>query len=153
MPLGPCESRTRHYLFEALAPQASALRLSLAHAKFYLPDLTTGIMRLIIPLVSRNSNLTEVLAWRSISLAPEERTVLSVKHCRNMQKMQNWEENGIQIFKSMINNTCLSSIYVITCFGQVKNYFGQVKTIYYLPGMASLLWKSCWCLAWLAYMQ
>ena len=53
---------------------------------------------------------------------------------RNMQTIkQNWKENGFQIFKSMINNTHLSSTY----FGQVKNYVGQVKIIYYLPGMAS----------------
>ena len=37
-------------------------------------------------------------------------------------------------------------IYIITYFGQVKNNFGQVKTINYLPGMASYFWKLCWCL-------
>ena len=46
---------------------------------------------------------------------------------------QNWKENGFQIFKSMINNTRLSSTY----FGQVKNSVGQVKIINFLPGMAS----------------
>ena len=39
----------------------------------------------------------------------------------------------MQIFKSLINNTRLSSTY----FGHVKNDVGQVKIINYLPGMAS----------------
>ena len=31
-----------------------------------------------------------------------------------MQTMQqNWKENGFQIFKSLMNNTCLSSVYYI----------------------------------------
>ena len=55
-----------------------------------------------------------------------------------MQTVQhNKKENGIQIIKSMINNTCHFSTYIITYFGQAKNYVGQVKDINNLPGMAS----------------
>ena len=64
-----------------------------------------------------------------------------------MQTMQqNSKENGFQIFKSMISNTCLSRAHVIIYFGQVHNCVGQVKIINSLPGMA--IWSENYVGAW-----
>ena len=51
------------------------------------------------------------------------------KYLRNMQTIQqNWNEHGIQIFKSMINNTCLSSIcYINNSFRASKKLFRASK--------------------------
>ena len=56
---------------------------------------------------------------------------------RNVQTMQqNWKENGFQIFKYIINNTCFSSI-CYNLFWASQKYVGQVKIINNLPGVAS----------------
>ena len=72
--------------------------------------------------------------------------ILNTKHIVDGPNTHRYANNAIQLKRywfsylyitKLINNSCLSSIYLLTYFGQVKTYFGQVKIINDLLGMAS----------------
>ena len=66
---------------------------------------------------------------------------------RNMQTMQqNWKENGFQIFRSMINNTCLSSIFNNLFSCQSKIMSGKSKSLTTCPAwqVSSENYVSAW---------
>ena len=87
-------------------------------------DISTSLLALASKFLKKGLSGKYILGF---TCPNGQADFLNIKHIFLIFK-----ESGFQIFKSMINNTCLSSIY----FGQVKKYVGQVKIINYLPDMA-----------------
>ena len=82
-------------------------------------------------------HLPELVSWFS-----EHQTFLFKKRvAQNTQKYANNAiKNGFQTLNPWLIIYAILA-YVITYFGQAINYVGQVKIIYYLPGVGSLFWN------------